>query len=98
VPAHAPFAPMPIEKELVAEKASSLARSAAQLEAALAALAEAERSPVGAPAAARAEAARRLWYLVVQREAIGLRNHEDLFRLYRIPPALRLYAGPRRAR
>jgi hypothetical protein len=90
--------PLPVELELMAEKASALAQASAKLEAALAALAAADQ-----PAAPdetrkrrsqlRAEAARRLWYLIVQREAIGLRSHEDVFRLYRIPLEVRVYSG-----
>ena len=36
----------------------------------------------------RAEAEKYLWYLVVQREALGLWNHDDVYALYRLPPAL----------
>lgn len=28
------------------------------------------------------------WYLIVQRESIGLRNHEDVIREYRVPPVV----------
>ena len=42
-------------------------------------------------------ARRQLWYLVVQREAIGLRDHEGLYRYYRIPAELKVFAGPRRS-
>lgn len=37
---------------------------------------------------ARKKAQLYYWYLLVQREALGLRNHADVRRLYRIPPAL----------
>jgi hypothetical protein len=90
--------PLPVELELMAEKASALALAAGKLEAALAALAAADQP--AAPEATRkrrselrSEAARRLWYLIVQREAIGLRSHEDVFRLYRIPAEVRVYSG-----
>jgi hypothetical protein len=92
--------PLPVELELMAEKASSLAVASAKLEAALAALAAADQPASsgavetrGRRSELRAEAARRLWYLIVQREAIGLRSHEDVFRLYRIPPEVRVYSG-----
>jgi hypothetical protein len=94
--------PLPIELELMAEKASSLALATSKLEQALAALAAADQALQAAPrdekkratrANLRAEASRRLWYLIVQREAIGLRSHEDVLRFYRVPPELRAYAG-----
>jgi hypothetical protein len=101
------FPPLPIEQELIAEKASALARITGQLEAALAALVAADEKVAAAPAEERAallaqrsqlrEAARRqLWYLVVQREAIGLRDHEGLYRYHRIPAELKVFAGPQR--
>ncbi|MBM4379447.1 MAG: hypothetical protein FJ086_09130 [Deltaproteobacteria bacterium] len=34
----------------------------------------------------RAEAQKNLWYLVVQREAMGLCNHGDVYALERVPP------------
>jgi hypothetical protein len=98
---------LPIEHELVAEKASALAFTAEKLEAALRALAEIEEAIAAAPEAQRlslaakhrdlrAHAAERLWFLLVQREAMGLYQHEPVYRLYQVPPALRTIAGPRR--
>jgi hypothetical protein len=98
---------LPIEHELVAEKASALAFTAEKLEAALRALAEIEQAIAVAPDGERpslaarhrdlrAHAAERLWFLLVQREAMGLYQHEPVFRLYQVPPALKLIAGPRR--
>jgi uncharacterized protein (DUF1697 family) len=103
------FPQMPIEQELIAEKASALARVTGQLEAALAALVTADAAIVAASPEERdalvvkrqalREAARlQLWYLVVQREAIGLRDHESLYRYYRIPSELKVFAGPRATR
>jgi hypothetical protein len=102
------FQPLPIETELIAEKASALARVAAQLESALAALTAADQAIAAADPGARQPllekrrelreaASRQLWYVVVQREAIGLRDHESLYRLYRVPKEIRLYPGPRRS-
>ena len=39
-----------------------------------------------------------LWYLVVQREACGLRNTEAMLTEYRVPPAVRLRMGVARHR
>lgn len=36
----------------------------------------------------RAEAVRYRWYLEVQREALGIRNHRSLDEFYPMPPAL----------
>ena len=43
----------------------------------------------------RAYAAERLWFLLVQREAMGLTQHDNVLAFYRVPPALRKVAGPR---
>ncbi|HYY27922.1 MAG TPA: hypothetical protein VE860_08265, partial [Chthoniobacterales bacterium] len=40
-----------------------------------------------------AEAARALWYLVVQREACGLWNTTQLMRDYRVPEEVRIRMG-----
>ncbi len=76
----------PVESELQKERAASLGRTGAQLEQSLEAwrTAQARGGDVGA---LRAEAQKRLWYLVVQREAVGLRNHRDVYELYGIPRA-----------
>ncbi len=83
-----------LEEEIRAEIAASLGRVAEKLEGFLAQLdrlAAAPRTPevVAAHRAARAQAQLHHWYLVVQREAIGLRDHSRL--PYVIPP--RLEAG-----
>jgi hypothetical protein len=36
----------------------------------------------------RGETEQRRWYLIVQREAMGLYHHADVEELYRVPPAL----------
>jgi hypothetical protein len=98
---------LPIEHELVAERASALGRSGERLEAALTALARLDAELAQGSAAQRltlasrrrelrAEAAERLWYLIVQREAVGLFHHQGLFQFYRVPPEVRAVAGPRR--
>jgi hypothetical protein len=85
---------LPVEKELLAEKAAALGRAGDALAAALAAY----RS-VQADATRRRElrdiAAERLWYVLVQREAVGIFQHEGMLREQRVPPEVRLLAGPR---
>jgi hypothetical protein len=44
------------------------------------------------------DAGERLWYVVIQREAIGLRRHEVLYDVLRIPGDVRGRMGPRRRR
>ena len=39
------------------------------------------------------EARMYYWYLIVQRESIGLRNHDDVRRIYAIPRAVARVAG-----
>ena len=97
---------LPVEKELLAEKAAALGRAGERLAAALTALhkADATLTQAGAeelPAlrARRRElrdiAAERLWFVLVQREAVGIFHHEGLLREQRVPPEVRLLAGPR---
>ena len=84
----------PIDYEIIEEKAATLGRVTARLEATLAALEAAEDPALRA--SLREEAAEWLWYVVVQREAIGVTHHDALFEAYRIPPAIRRIMGPRR--
>jgi hypothetical protein len=102
-------AALPIEKELLAEKAAALGRAGESLTVALAALRQAEAALTGAapdqlPALRvrrrelREVAAERLWYVLVQREAVGIFQHEGLLREQQVPPEVRLLAGPRRRR
>jgi hypothetical protein len=87
-----------VEREIVQEKAATLGRAGERLEAALAvarALGEAlddEREP-GRRAvllreyeAARRQAASARLMLLIQREAVGLRHHRDVDRLFPEPP------------
>ncbi len=117
---------LPVEAELLGEKASALGSAGERLEAALAAIAALDVEIAALPSAAapgaafggrdlderergarelverraalRHYASEQLWYLIVQREAMGLRVHDEVYRFYKIPPELRVYAGPRRAR
>lgn len=86
-----------IQKEILAEKAGALALAVDALEAALAGVA---RLGAAAPAGARAEriavAGERLWFVVIQREAMGLLRHDVLFDVLRVPPEVRSAMGPHR--
>lgn len=81
-----------IERELAGERAGALARAFEALERALADL---ERG-LGRREPLLAEARERLWYLVVQREAMGLARHEVVYELLRVPAEVRGLMGPRR--
>lgn len=85
--------------ELARERAAALTRIAGTLETLLDRLnalgAELRERPdadrasrLAAYAALRSDAVRYRWYLEVQREALGLRRHDPLDRLYPIPPPL----------
>jgi len=98
-----------VEQELRAEKASTLAACAEKLERVLAALAEARRALEAAdedqrPARLaefhelRSQAGERLWFFLVQREAMGLTQHEPVLAFYRVPADVRRCAGPARRR
>lgn len=98
----------PLEEEILAEKAASLFRVTARMEASLEALRSLDRelastpSPPPAKRQARArlleEAAEWVWYFVVQRETLGLANPDSVFELYEIPHEVRQRMGPRRGR
>jgi hypothetical protein len=93
-----------VQAELQGERLSSLARATARLEAALDDLSRAEAAlAAGATPARRdareaalAEAGERLWYVIIQREALGLRRHDVLYDVIRVPAAVRGRMGPRR--
>lgn len=89
-----------VEAEIREEMASSLGRVGRVIDEQLAEMArlvaelpglveEAREAHVAAYNRARAKAQEYLFYLMVQREAMGLRNHDGVERMYRIPPALR---------
>jgi hypothetical protein len=105
MPQRDPYA-SPIDYEILEEKAATLARVTARFEATLAALEALEgeiaavKSPSAEILAQRAnligEAAQWLWYVVIQREAVGVTSHDALFEAYCIPPAVRRCMGPKR--
>jgi hypothetical protein len=85
------------QQEILEERAAALRRISETLEEILEALHRLEREAEAAPPAAeRAKAHQRLrrraklyrWYLVVQREANGLRNHGILDEVYPLPGPL----------
>lgn len=89
-----------IEVEMRKEKVSSLRRVAGKLESVLEDLRQLEGELPAAPPKERprylerhrdlrAEAEKFRWYLMVQREAIGLTNHDDVLQQYPIPAAVR---------
>ena len=73
-----------LERELRGEQASALGRAGALVEETLQALREA-----GADDLARSqlvdEAAHALWCYYVQREALGISNHQRVTEFYRVP-------------
>ncbi|HEX8438781.1 hypothetical protein [Archangium sp.] len=94
-----PDSVLAIEVEIQSEKASAMRRVARQLESLLAELEQTEQALHGlsGPTRARfverhrelrAEAEKQRWYLIIQREAMGLRHHGDIDELYRLPAAV----------
>jgi hypothetical protein len=90
---------MPIELQLFEERASALKRVGGTLEKQLAELSELAQRIVGLSGAERkravaryqelwTEADRQRWYLIIQREAMGVTGHEDVDRCYPPPPRL----------
>lgn len=89
-----------LEAELDKERAGALGRTGRLLELALErcqalllllrdATGRERRRLVAEYREARAEAEQRRWYLVIQREALGLKRHDDVERLYPTPPIVR---------
>ncbi|HZJ54210.1 MAG TPA: hypothetical protein VFD38_08750 [Myxococcaceae bacterium] len=95
-----------LERDLQAERASALARINDLFLKALEAweaLETGEVPPLPTPEAElqrrlelRDFTAERVWMLLVQREAVGLRDHREL--LQRVPQEIRDHIGPRRLR
>jgi hypothetical protein len=94
-----PDSVLSIEVEIQSEKASAMRRVAQRLESLLAELEQTERALHGLSGSTRtrfmerhrelrAEAEKQRWYLIVQREAMGLRHHGDIYELYRLPASV----------
>lgn len=98
--------PNPLEYELLAEKAASLGRVAKKMEEVLCALRTldqelaATKTPTTEQRARRMslleDAAEQVWFYVVQREAMGIREHKTAFELYQVPGEVQRRMGPRR--
>jgi hypothetical protein len=84
-----------LEYELQGEKAASLGRVARKMEAACARLRELDAHSPERDALV-AEAAEYVWFYVVQREAMGWRDHGEALAIYQVPPELIARMGPRR--
>ncbi|QDE72395.1 hypothetical protein BHS07_11295 [Myxococcus xanthus] len=89
-----------LEAEFQAEKASSLRKLEVKLEETLRELSEVERqlrshrtadrrAQIARHQALRKEAEHQRWCFMVQREACGFVNHDDLDRYYPLPPSWR---------
>ena len=82
-----------LDYEIAQEQAFTLGRLGRQLEAALAALTAFDAARAGEPDATAAntrtalvaEAGVALWYFIVQRESLGLRDSARVLRDYRVP-------------
>jgi hypothetical protein len=88
-----------IEFEIHNEKAGALRRAGAVLEELLRNLRQLDADLAGAAPEARPriearrkeqwrEAERHLWYLIVQRESLGVSRHEDVYSMYGIPKGM----------
>lgn len=95
-----PEAALPIELELVKEKAFALRRTEYAIEKLLAEMQQIERElgalsgprraqKVEEHTALRAQAEHERWKMIVQREALGLSRHEDVDHFYPLPARLR---------
>ncbi len=86
-----------VQDEIHGERARALSRTIHALEEALSDL---ERPPSRRRPPARselvAEAAERLWFAVIQREALGLAHHDEFLRELRVPGEVVRAMGPRR--
>jgi hypothetical protein len=89
-------APLSIEVEIRGEMAQALGRTARAFEQELERLRAFEKRLSALSLSERAKlepehetvrrcASRRLWFLIVHREALGLRRHDDLYDAYQIP-------------
>ena len=76
------------EVELVHERGNALILTAARLEALIAELNVAGAEGSERHQQLRAQAAHQLWRLIVQREALGLWNHDDVYDCYGVPRSL----------
>ena len=90
-----------IEEDLKREQAGALGRAFEALENALRDLAEHDAASASGGARRPGDrrdlvraAGERLWYLVIQREAVGLSRHEVVYDVLRVPTEVRSSMGP----
>jgi hypothetical protein len=91
-----------LTRDFQAERASALARTTERLEAALREYAAANAVLAATPTAqarerrrrALTQAGERLWYLVIQREALGLHRHDEALEILGVPREVRAAMGP----
>lgn len=77
-----------VDAEIIEEQASSLGRAGRRLEKAIAELKAADGASAVSEAnraALLAEAREALWFLVVQREAMGIRGASEVLAVYEVP-------------
>ncbi len=87
------------EDEIRGERARALGRTVRALEEALARLASPRPPPPGhSREDLLAAAGERLWFAVIQREALGLNRHDEFLHDMHVPPEVRRAMGPRRRR
>ena len=82
-----------VEREIAGERAGALARAVDALEMALAAFLDHDGGGKLRQHLLE-EAAERLWFVVVQREAMGISRHEVLYEVLRVPKEVRRVMGP----
>ena len=89
----------PIEYELQQERAHALGLAAKKMEEAVAALKAwdaGDRKPGVRREDLFAEAAERVWYYVIHRDALGMYDHQWALGVYDVPMELYARMGPRK--
>jgi hypothetical protein len=85
----------PLDDQIRQEKAAALQRIAARMEAALEALRTADRSDMKRRRDLLEDAAEAVWFYILQRESLGLRQNTRALDQYDIPGEVRARIGPR---
>ena len=85
-----------LEQEVFNEKASTLSRLTKKLETALVELSAWEETEEAGAERLRllAAAGEALWYVTIQRELCGLREHKAFYDFLKVPREVRLNMGP----
>jgi hypothetical protein len=87
----------PLEIELLEEKATSYFATVKKMQSALRALREFDQAGAGQRSELLAEAAERVWFFLVQREAMRLPFYKTIFADFEIPPEVQARIGPKRS-